>query len=106
VEKYDCFSTLEERNGYHQWFIFLPNNGGRSTYKIASDLGITQEDIGLNLELLNSWFDITSDEWNRNTNNLVLLMLIYVKRSEIFRSGGKKTLVKYLIHKELLKLAG
>jgi len=31
-------------------------------------------------------------------------MPIYVKRSEIFRSGGEKTLVKYLIHKELLKL--
>jgi hypothetical protein len=104
VQKYDYYSTLEERNGYHQWFIFLPNNGGRSTYKIAIDLEITQEDIGLNLELLNSWFDIPSDEWNRNTNNLVLLMPIYVKRSEIFRSGGEKSLVKYLIHKELLKL--
>jgi len=60
VQKYDYYSTPEEGDGYHQWFIFLPNSGGRSTYKIATDLGITQEDIELKLEFLNTWFDIPS----------------------------------------------
>lgn len=104
VQKYDYYGTPEERDGYHQWFIFLPNNGGRSTYKIATDLGITQEDIGLKLEFLNTWFDIPSTDWNGNTNNLALLMPIYIKRSEIFRSGKEKRLVKYFIHKELLNV--
>jgi hypothetical protein len=97
-------TLFQKRDGYHQWFIFLPNSGGKGTYKIATELGITQEDIGLKLDFLNTWFDIPSTEWNSNTNNLALLMPIYIKRSEIFRSGKEKSLVKYFIHKELLKV--
>jgi hypothetical protein len=102
VQKYDYYSTIEERKGYHHWFIFLPNSGNGSTYKLLSDLAITVEEIGSELEFLNAFFDISSTEWNKNTNNLALLMPIYIKRSEIFRVEKQKTLVKYLIHKELI----
>jgi hypothetical protein len=42
-------------------------------------------------------------EWDHNTNNLVFLMPIYIKRSEIFREK-EKALVKYFIHKELFRV--
>ena len=82
VQKYDIFSTPEERAGYPHWFVFVSYIGGISTYKLIADMEYTQEEIGIEIPLMSKWFGINTQQWQQNTSNFAMLMPVYIKQDE------------------------
>jgi hypothetical protein len=102
IQKYG--QSYETNSEYKHWFIFVHHRDGASTHKIAQDLGFVPEEIGLDFYSVYQWFNIPSDEWNRLSLKVILLLPVYVKRVETVSKGNGGVNIVYAIHKEFLSV--
>ncbi|MGC1930766.1 MAG: hypothetical protein WA667_17490 [Candidatus Nitrosopolaris sp.] len=101
VYKYNSFSTHEERSGYNHWFVFANYPGMISTYKVIENMRYTEEDLGIEIDLISKWFDIDGHQWQSNTSNFALLIPIYIKLVESVKEENQ-VIASITIHNSLL----
>jgi hypothetical protein len=102
IQRDPLYSKSEEMSGYNHWFGFIPNDGGVSTWKNLIDIQPRSTDLPIEYELMGDWFDIPNRAWNSNTNCILIIMPIYIKRLQILCNNKPDMFVKYVIHPEIL----
>ena len=99
VSMSDMYTTDSERAGNIHLIVFTTME--LSVAGHIQKLGITKDEMGLQVSELHSWLDTTNRD-DGQINNVVLIFPVYCRQTTIPRNERYDKIAKYEIHKDLL----
>jgi predicted nucleotide-binding protein len=99
ASKSNMYSTDEERAG--NIHLLISSTMELSIAGQIRKLGLTEDQIGLQISQLHQWCDTTNLD-DGNINNIILLFPIYCRQSTIMKSQPNNVIAKYEIHNLLI----